>query len=61
MHKRLGLKVGDVITAIEGKKVKTMEELNAVKNTKKIGDKIELEIYRTGEGKKISIILGEKP
>ena len=56
-----GLKVGDVITAIDGTKVTTMDELNDIKNSKNIGDEITLEINRDGKTKQIKITLAEKP
>lgn len=55
------IKIGDIITAIDGKEVKTMNELNTIKEEKNIGDKIILDISRSGETKKIEIILGEQP
>lgn len=54
-----GIKVGDVITAIDGKTVKTMEELNTIKNSHSIGDTITLKIYRDGKNKDISLKLKE--
>ncbi|MCR5147125.1 MAG: trypsin-like peptidase domain-containing protein [Clostridia bacterium] len=51
----------DIITEADGKKVTTMEELNNIKNTKKIGDTLNLKIYRNNEYKEIQIILGEQP
>ena len=55
------IKTGDVITAIDGVKVTTMNELNKIKEQKNIGDKITLDIYRNGETKKVEITLGEEP
>lgn len=55
------LKSGDVITAIDGTQVKTMDELNEIKNKKKIGDEVTLDVYRNGETKQVKITLGEKP
>lgn len=55
------IKTGDVITAIDGVKVTTMNELNKIKEQKNIGDKITLDAYRNGETKKIEITLGEEP
>lgn len=51
----------DIITEADGKKVTTMDELNNLKNTKKIGDTINLKVYRNNEYKEIQIILGEQP
>ena len=54
-----GLKAGDVITEINGTQVKSMEELNNVKNTLSVGDKVNLRIYREGFYKDITLTLGE--
>ncbi len=56
-----GIKIGDVITAIDGVEVSTMQELNDIKNKKNVGDNITLEIYRNSENIEISIELGEEP
>lgn len=55
------LKAGDVITAIEGTNVTTMDELNDIKNTKNIGDEITLDLYRNGKTQQVKITLGEMP
>lgn len=55
------LKPGDIITAIDGTKVETMEELNKIKEEKNIGDKITLDVYRSGNTKTIEITLAEQP
>ena len=55
------LKTGDVITAINNISVNTMEELNDIKDSKKIGDEITLDVYRNGETKQIKLTLLEKP
>ena len=44
-----GIMAGDVIVSFDGKDVSTMDELNAIKNTKNIGDKIEIKLYRKSE------------
>lgn len=56
-----GLKVGDVITAINEEKITTMEELNNIKNKQKIGDTVTLTVYRSGETIDIEIELIEMP
>lgn len=38
-----------------------MNELNAIKNTHKIGDEITLVVNRSGEEKEIIITLSEQP
>lgn len=55
-----GLKAGDVIVEVEGKKVETMDELNEIKNEKNIGDKISLKIYRKTKEMTVTITLGEE-
>ena len=57
---KAGLKVGDVIIAIDGKEIKTMDELTAIKNEHKIGDEIKLKINRNGNEQEISLILQEQ-
>lgn len=56
-----GLKTGDVITCIDGTNIKTMDELNKLKNKKSIGDEVVLDVYRNGKTEQIKITLGEKP
>ncbi len=55
------LKVGDVIIKADGESIKTMDELNAMKNKKSIGDEMTLTVYRNGENIDITLILKEKP
>lgn len=55
---KAGIEKGDIITGIEGKDIKTMEELNEIKNTKNVGDKITLKVKRKNEEKEIKVTLG---
>ena len=55
------IRIGDVITEIEGTKITTMDELNEIKNKKSIGDTIKLKIYRDGKTKDITLTLQEQP
>ena len=57
---KAGLKIGDVIIEADGKKIKTMNELNEIKNTHFIGDSMKLKIYRDGSEKEITLVLGEQ-
>ena len=54
-----GIKKGDIITSIDGKSIETMELLNEIKNTKKVGDKVTLKIYRQKEYVDIVVTLEE--
>lgn len=56
-----GLQVGDIIIKIEDTEVKSVNELNRVKNTHNIGDKITLTIIRDNQEQKIEITLTETP
>lgn len=58
---KAGIKVGDVITKADGKEIKTMDELNAIKNAKQIGDEITLTIWRNGDTQDIKVKLQEQP
>ena len=56
-----GLKAGDVIIEVEGKSIKTMDELNEIKNSHQIGDNLKIKINRDGNEKELTITLGEQP
>ncbi len=53
-----GIQKGDIIVEFDGKKIKTKQELNDIKNSKKIGDTIKVKVYRLGEYKEGEIVLG---
>jgi S1-C subfamily serine protease len=52
---------GDVITEVDGEKVKGMEEVVEIVNRAKPGDELELTIVRDGSTKTATITLGERP
>lgn len=55
---RTGIKAGDIITKIEGEQVREAGGgLAAIINKHKVGDKIELEVWRDGETIKLSAVL----
>lgn len=54
-----GIMPGDVIVSFDGKDVFTMDELNAIKNTKNVGDKVEIKFYRKSELKTVTVTLKE--
>lgn len=58
---KAGLKSGDVIIAVDGKSITTMDELNEIKNSHKIGDTLNLKVNRDGSEKDITLTLGEQP
>ena len=56
-----GLQIADIIIQADGKDIKTMDELNEIKNSHKIGDTMTLRINRNGQEKDITITLEETP
>jgi len=52
---------GDIITAVDGRKVTEMEEIVEIVNEAEPGDELELTILRDGETKKATVTLGERP
>jgi S1-C subfamily serine protease len=50
---------GDLITEIDGKRVETVDALSRVLSRKRVGDKIDLTIFRAGKSAKLSVVLGE--
>ena len=54
-----GIEAGDVIVAFDGKSVSTMDELNDIKNTKSVGDSVEVTFYRGNEEMTVTLVLGE--
>ena len=58
---KAGLKIGDVITEVEGQRVKNVDEINTIKESHKIGDKIKLKITRDSKEMEIELKLEEQP
>ena len=54
------MKKADIITEFDGKQVKTMDELNEIKNSHAIGDTVKVKVYRNGETIELDLILGEE-
>lgn len=58
---KAGIKVGDVITAIDGTTITTMDELNNIKYSHSIGDTVTLKLIREGKEIEVSLTLSEQP
>lgn len=58
---KAGIKIGDVIVKADGKDIKTMDELNEIKNSHNIGDEMKVTVNRDGQEKELTITLGEQP
>ena len=51
---------GDIVTAVDGKTVKTMQDLSAAVKAQKPGDEVELTVLRKGEEITVAVTLGER-
>jgi putative serine protease PepD len=58
---RAGLQSGDEVTAVDGKSIKTGDELRAAIDAKKPDDKISLTIKRNGKERTVQVTLGQRP
>lgn len=58
---KAGLKIGDIVTKVNGQEIKNMDELNNIKNSHKVGDTITLTINRDGKESDVDITLAEQP
>ena len=58
---KAGLQAGDIIIKADDTDIKTMDELNEIKNKHQIGDTMTLKINRNGEEKNITLTLAETP
>jgi serine protease Do len=55
-----GLQAEDIITKFDGKELKESDDLAAMINLKKIGDKVEVEYWRNNEKKTVTVTLKER-
>ena len=56
---KAGIQAGDIIIKFDGKSVSSMDELTDIKNTKSVGDTVEVVFYRKNEEKTVTLTLGE--
>lgn len=56
-----GLAVGDVITSVDGRQIRTMDELVTAALDKPVGTKLAMTVSRDGEARKLQITLGRRP
>jgi S1-C subfamily serine protease len=52
---------GDVITAVDGKSVASVEDLSAYISTKSVGDKVSLTVLRNGQSITVQVTLDAWP
>ncbi|MFD5470113.1 trypsin-like peptidase domain-containing protein [Streptomyces sp. NPDC127105] len=55
---KAGIRAGDVITAVDGQRVHSGEELIVKTRAHRPGDRLELTVERDGKARKVSLILG---
>jgi putative serine protease PepD len=58
---RAGLQQGDEVTAVDGKAIKTGDELREAIDARKPDDKITLTIKRSGQERTVQVTLGQRP
>jgi putative serine protease PepD len=58
---KAGVRVGDVVTAVDGKDVGSAAALGGVIRQYKPGDQVELRLERDGESRRVRVTLGEAP
>lgn len=56
-----GLRSGDVVTAVDGKRVSSAEDLRGTIAAKRPGDEIELEVRRGDSARTVTVELGTRP
>lgn len=55
-----GIKAGDVIVKFDGKKIENVDQINAIRDEHKVGDRIEVTVSRNGKNMKFAIVLQEE-
>ena len=58
---KAGLRANDIITKIDGQEIKEVDDVKKIIETKKIGDKIRIEIIRNGYSQMIFAEIGKRP
>jgi putative serine protease PepD len=56
-----GVKVGDVITAVDGSPVRSMDDLILLIRRKKVGDEVTLSLVRGDKKMQVKVLVGDKP
>lgn len=56
-----GMKAGDIITALNGKTVKSMDALENEKKSYRAGDQVTVTVFRSGEYLELELVFDEEP
>jgi len=57
---KAGLQQYDVVVAIDGREIKTAEDLQSIVGDKKPGDKLALDVIRNGQTVKVNVTVGDR-
>lgn len=57
---KAGLRTGDVITACDGQAVATIDEINKIRDTHKVGETLVMTIDRNGQKMTVHVVLQEE-
>ncbi|MBQ9915275.1 MAG: trypsin-like peptidase domain-containing protein [Clostridia bacterium] len=57
---KAGLRGGDVILACDGQKIETIDDINKIRDTHKVGDTMQIEVDRNGQRLTFSVVLQEE-
>lgn len=52
---------GDLVVAVDGQPVEGNDSLQRILNRKRVGDPLELTVFRSGRTQKVRVKLGEAP
>jgi S1-C subfamily serine protease len=58
---KAGLQVGDIVVALDGEAVRTMDDLILRVRRTRVGDRVKLDIWRSGKKTTIEMVVGDKP
>lgn len=59
--KRAGMRVGDVIVAVDGEPIRSMDDLILQVRRKKVGDTVEVTVQRGSDTVEVEVEVGDKP
>jgi S1-C subfamily serine protease len=58
---KAGVRSGDVIIAIDGQKIRSMDDLILQVRRKRVGDSISISVDRKGRTVELDVVVGDKP
>jgi len=58
---KAGVRIGDVVTAVDGTAIRTMDDLILQVRRKKVGDTVKLSLLRGGAALDVDVTVGDKP